>query len=153
VGAYERTRDDAAYTHPARHQLVRNLTEAIELWDRNHLLVRRDLKHAVRRGIDNGITGPQVLRPQLRDDGRARGSFVAEGAPADASLELGDDWRGKSVREDRKRMVEYEAHQLPVPGDRVLSSRALRHPAESSRGWMGLRRTDGRCNSSQPEPP
>ena len=63
--------------------------------------------------------------------------LVAERRAADAAFELGDQLGGKAVREDGKRPVEDQPHQLPVPGHRILARRRLRHPAEGAERRAG----------------
>ena len=48
---------------------------------------------------------------------------------AGEAREFRDDLGRKAVRKGRERAVENDAHHFPVPGDRVLPRRRLRHPA------------------------
>ena len=64
---------------------------AVELVDRDDVLVRRDLEHAVGRRVDDRRAGAHVLRPERVDDRRAGRDDVAERLPADAPLEFRDD--------------------------------------------------------------
>ena len=61
--AHERTRDDAAHLQIAGKHLSGDLAIPVELLQRNDGLVRRNLKHTVRRGIHNQIPCPHVLIP------------------------------------------------------------------------------------------
>ena len=63
--------------------------------------------------------------PSSLDDPRARGRPVAEHAAADGRLERLDDLRRKAVRVGRERLLEDDAHHLPVAGGRVLAGAAL----------------------------
>ena len=95
------------------------------------VFVRGDLEHAVGRRVDDRRAGPHVLGPELVDDRRAGRDRVAERrrgrcAARTRAITLG----GKAVGKRRKRPVEHQPHQLPVPGHRVLAGRRLRHAAE-----------------------
>ena len=115
----------------------------IELGHGDNLFVRRDLKHAVGRRVNDQRTRPHVLGPELVDNLRARGGFVAQNPTAGAARKLPDDVGGKAVRKDGKRAVEYDAHQLPVPGHGILAGRDFSHAADGTRnriarGWRRL---------------
>jgi hypothetical protein len=62
------------------------------------LLVRGDLKDAVDRGVADGLAGPQVLGPELVDDGGPGGVAVAEDA---GEPRLAHERRDKLRRERR----------------------------------------------------
>ena len=69
----------------------------------------------------------------------------------DARLEWLHDVGRKAIRKDRKRTIEDEPHQLPVPGDGILARRRFGHPSERrARRRLGLNAVD-KCHSSQSE--
>ena len=140
--ADERARDHPADPEPFDEQRVGGLALAVQLVDRDDVLVGGDLEHAVGRRVDDWPAGAQVLGPQVLDDDRARGDGVAQRGAADPALELGEAVRGEPVGEDGKWPVEHESHQLPMAGHRVLARRPLDHAAEGRArrrlaGWDG----------------
>ena len=146
--ADERPCDDAANTRPARREIERRFADSVLLRDRDHVFMRGDLKHAVGRRIDDRLAGPHVLGAEPVDDLGAGGDHVAQGAAANAPLELGDELRRKPGRKRRKWPVQHDAHHLPVSGDGILAGRHFGHPAVGAarRAWRRARRAapDGR---------
>ena len=59
--------------------------------------------------VPDAATLPSVPRPMRRSN-----SDISSG--------------GKPCGNDRKGTLEHQPHQLPVPGDRILAGRGLRHP-------------------------
>ena len=79
-------RDHAAYkVFPDKH-LPRDLAHAIQFLERNHIPVRRDLKHAVRARIHDRAAGSHMLVAELLNDRRAGRDNVADRFAADARL-------------------------------------------------------------------
>ncbi len=132
--ADERPRDHAAHAVADAYEIERDLTKPIQLRHRHDVLVRGDLEDAVGGGVDNRRAGSHVFRSQLVDDGGARRCLVAERATPDARFEGRHDVGRETVGEHRKRTIEHEPHQLPVPGHRVLPWRRLGHPSECRAG-------------------
>ncbi len=130
VGADKRPRDDAADAHPLHGKLIRDVAPLVQLLDWHNLFVGGDLKHAIGRGIDDGRTCLDVPCTERVDDGRSGRDDIAQRRAPNAALELGDELAWKAVRERRKRAIEHQAHELPVPRYRILSRRPLRHAAE-----------------------
>src|ERR1700694_5301630 len=95
--ADERPRDDAPHVVRTAHHLSRDCADAPELFDRNDLLVRRDLKNGIGGRVDDRIAGAHVLLAELIEDDGARRRLVAECFPPDSALVLGDHIRWKSV--------------------------------------------------------
>ena len=134
VVADKRTRDDAAHLQLARQQLARNLAVAVQLFQRHNRLVRRDLEHAVRRGIDDQLAGFDVFLAQLVENRRAGGGLVAQRAAADRPLKFLDEILREAVRERRERLRELNARDFPVTGGRVLAGGNLAQLAEAALG-------------------
>ena len=76
--------DDSAAGIFTVKQPTRFLTYAVKFLKRNDIHVGRHLEHAVRRSIDDHLTGLFMFLPQLLDDLRSRCSAVAQ--PASACL-------------------------------------------------------------------
>src|SRR6185369_3417312 len=111
---------------------TRRLAPTVEGLQRDLLLVRGDLEHAVRARVDDGLAGAQVLLAQLvEDDGAARG-LVAEvtGRSGVAQPRLHQRGR-KSLREGGEALLQDDAHHFPMAGGGVLALRLLRHLAEA----------------------
>ena len=83
----------------AAQDVARGLADLVQLPERDHLFVRRDLKNAVGRGVDDRRAGAHVLLAKFLDDLGAGGGLVAERAASDAALEFVHDLRGKTVRD------------------------------------------------------
>ena len=83
---HERSRDDSSDTH-RRDELERNLADPIELADRDDVLVRSDLKHAVGRRVDDRPAGPDVFGAKPIDDLGAGGHHIPERPASDPIFE------------------------------------------------------------------
>ena len=68
----------------------------------------------------------QVLLPELGDDLGARGRHVAQHRMSDRRLERVDDLWREPVRVQRERLIQLDAHHLPVARGGVLAGRSLR---------------------------
>ncbi len=95
--------------------------------------MRRDLEDGIRGRVDDPLPGSLVLLPELLDDLGPRRRLVAEDAPARPVHERVDHVVRKALRVGGKRRRRDDAHQLPVPGRRVLSLRTLEQPAGDCR--------------------
>ena len=118
--ADERTCDHASDRVLAREDLTRDAAAVVELVERNRLFVRGDLEHRVGRRVDDPLARALVLLAQLLDDLRPRRCLVPEHAAPGLVHERVDHvvWEAMGVR--RHRLRRDDAHQLPVPGRRVL---------------------------------
>jgi hypothetical protein len=112
---------------PTTDQVECDLAHPIELRHRDHVLVRRDLKHTVRGGVDDRLSGPHVLDTETVDDLGARRDDIAEDAAANPGLEFGDHGRREALRKRRERPTLDQAHHLPMAGHRVLPCRRFGH--------------------------
>ena len=65
--ADERPGDDSPDIH-RRHEIEGDLAHPIEILHRDDVFVRRNLKDAVGRRVDDGPAGPDVLRAKAIDD-------------------------------------------------------------------------------------
>src|SRR5438132_9559126 len=109
----KRPRDDAPDAESASDELECNSTLSIQLVDGYDGFVRRDLKHAVRRRVDDRRAGPHVLRPKRIDDHRSGRRDVALRCPPNPSLELANDLLWESVGKSWKWLIEHDAHHFP----------------------------------------
>ena len=110
------------------------------LLDRNDVFVSGDLKHAVRRRVDDWFSGTHVLGTETVDDLRAGRHDVAECPASDPPLEFSDDVRREPMGKRRKGPIQDDAHHLPVTRHRVLAGRRFRHPSVGAKPWTPGRR-------------
>ena len=78
----KRPGDHAANAHTASDEVECDLAHPIELRNRNHLFVSGDLEHAVRRRVDDRLSGAHVFDSEPVDDLVAPCHDVAEGGSA-----------------------------------------------------------------------
>ena len=110
AGAYERTRNNTRNIIRT-HQLIRYLAQLIEALKTKGLLMRRNLQHAVSRGIDNRLAAPHMLLAQILDNLRAAGMTFAQHA---RQLALFDERSHQLLRKAVRHIWEI----APVEGDR-----------------------------------
>ena len=130
-----------AMTRPMRygsHKRAGDAADLVQALKPERLLVRRDLEHAVDRGVADRLGRPDVLGAELVEDRGAGGVAVAEDA---GELRLGDERlrelgrKGRlAVREIAPVEIDRHAGDLPVAGGRVLAARGLDAVAPSPGG-------------------
>ena len=149
--ADERAGDHAADRVLAGQDLARDPAALVELLERNRLFVRRDLEDRVRRRVDDPLARELVLFAELLDDLRARGRLVAEHAAAGLVHERVDHIVREPLRIGRERRLRDRAHQLPVPGGRVLALRSLEQAPGDGRGARLWRAALQRLDVPEPQ--
>ena len=82
------TGNDASHTMLAYKQLAGDTAIAVQLLKRNQLLVGGDLKHAVRRGVDDEVARAKMLLAVVGDDLGARIGQIANDASSRATGKL-----------------------------------------------------------------
>jgi hypothetical protein len=114
--------------------------------------VRGDLEHRVGRRVDDQLAGRHVRGPEVIDHGGAAVRAVAEdaapGGVAQCIQHVGREAVGIRAQRDRRD----DAHQLPVPGDRVLA-RAERMQAAVEHALRRRGDAGERDDVAEPEPP
>jgi hypothetical protein len=131
--------------------LARRIADLIQLPQRNHFFMRRHLKYAVRRCVNNRRSGAHVLRAQFLDDFGSRRGPVAQRAAPDAPLEFVHYRARESIRKERKGLVQMDAGHLPVPRSSVLAGRRQGAAPERSSGFRGRRQPLQRLDIAQAE--
>src|SRR5690349_1536986 len=63
-------------------KLARNLAAGVQLLERDHLLVRRELEDGIRRGVENPLARLLVLGTEAVDDVRTASGDIADDAAA-----------------------------------------------------------------------
>jgi hypothetical protein len=84
-------------------------------------LVRRNLKYAVRGGIDDGFACGDVLRAVVADNIGARIGPVAQASYAGRALQRVKHTGREAVRIERKAVRRNYAAQLPVTDDSIFT--------------------------------
>src|SRR5690606_1639132 len=139
----ERSRDHAADSD-SLGELARGSTDLVEPFEAESGLGGGDLKHAVRRCVDDRLAGAQVLLAQIIEDLGSRGGPVAQVA---RQVILGAPHAKKrlreSLRKDRKGLVEDDARDLPIAGHPVLPGGDLLQDAEGRDRRGGWREAVG----------
>ena len=119
--ARERARDHAADGVLARQQGACRAAVAVERFDGDDSFMRRYLKHAVRRGVDDVFSGAHMLFTVIAYDFRARIGTVAEHAAPHGGRK-GLQQRGReAVGKSRERARGHQPRQFPMAGGRVLA--------------------------------
>jgi hypothetical protein len=149
--ALERPRDHPADRVLAGHRLARGHAGGDQVLLAEHVAVRGELEHRVRGGVEDDLAGLQVMRAPLLDDlGAARRRIAAEAQAGDA-LEGRHDVGWEAVRVRRQRGGGHDAHELPVPGRRLLARPERVQPAVDHR-MLGRRYAEQWDDRAQPEP-
>ncbi len=125
--SHERPGDHTANADAASNEVKCDFAHPIQLRNRNHVFVSGDLEHAVRRRVDDRLSGPHMFGTEPVDDLGARCHDVAEDATANSGFKFGDDRCRETFRERRERPIQHDAHHLPVARHRVLPRRRFRH--------------------------
>ena len=118
---FERSRDHAAHGMLPHQHLACDRAGAIQLLERNRTLVRRNLKHRVRRRIDDPLPRALMLGAELVDDRGTGRRLVAEPAAPRPSREFVEQRNRESLRVRPKRFLQENAADLPMPGGAVFS--------------------------------
>ena len=119
--AQKRTGNYPAHFQRTAQHVTRDFADAVDLVNVHHAFVRRDLEHAVGRGIDDHRTGAKVFPAQFLHDFRPGSSLVTQGSAPNAALEFRYKISRKAMREKRKRFFQMDAHHLPVTGSGVFA--------------------------------
>ena len=107
-------------------QFPGNLAVAIQVLQAHGLLVAANLQHRVRGGIYDQMALLNLFLPQLIQNLRAAGAFVADDFPAAPAGQLLNQLRGKSMlRKGLERLRDVKPHHLPVAGHGILSGALL----------------------------
>ena len=95
----------------------------MQLRERHHLFVGRDLEDRIGRGVHDPCPGARVLGAELVEHGGAAANHVADARPARAGAELVEQDLRKAVRIGGERRDKVNAGEFPVPGRAVLARR------------------------------
>ena len=95
--------------------------------------MRRNLKYAVCRGVDDQFSSAQVFLAIVGDNLRAGIGFIAQHTPAHRLLESVDYFRRKSIGIDRQRLCGVDARNLPMADGRIFFHGTLRSAGQTRR--------------------
>src|SRR5207302_9339420 len=122
------------------------LTAGVEIRERNHFLVRRDLKNRVGGGVEDPGARALMLGAKTIDDCRPAAGHVADHSASGALDECAHESRGEAVRIGREGTLELYAGDLPVASGAVLPRRMRHHeapcPDRLAHGWHPRERRD-----------
>ena len=132
--------DNTAHRMRAGEDFARAAAVVIEQLRRDQGFMRRDLKHAVRRGIDDQLARFQMLAAIIQDDLRAGIGPVAQHAAPRRFGKSVEHLRGEPLRIGWQRLIGNQSADLPVPDGGILAPGALHTAAKGSlRGRRPLR--------------
>ena len=147
--ADKRPGDDASDVVLAVHHLASNRTDPPELFDGNHLFVRRNLKYRISRRVHDRVTRAHMLFAELVEDHRAGCRLVSERLPADPPFVFGDHLARKTVRIRAEGIIHDESHHLPMSRRRIFPRAHLGHPPECALRTLVRRRFGQRVQESK----
>jgi len=110
-------------------ELAGGAARGVEIGDRHRLLVSRHLKDAVRRRVDDPVAGAALGVTQLIEDRGTRGGLIPQHTSAGAAGKFVYDICREAVGISRKRLIQYEAAQFPMPGGAVFPRGTRLHDA------------------------
>ena len=119
------TRNYASDGVLALQQTARRAAVAVKRFDGDDVLVRRHLKHAVGRGVNDVFAGSHMLLAVVADDLGARVGTVAEHAASDGGRKSLQQRLRKAVGKGGEGVRGNKPRQLPVAGGRVLAAGLL----------------------------
>ena len=151
VLAFKGSRDDPPDGVLAFENRPGFFAKLVELLKRNHVLVGGNLENAVRRGIDYGFSGGDVLPSVVHNELRAAVRLVAENIEPRCFGEGVDYLLREAVRIGRKRSFRHEPRQLPVPGGGVLAHALFAHAPKGAQGRSRFFDTGNAVDISKPE--
>ena len=146
----ERPRDHPADRVLPGQDLAGDPAARVQLFERNRVLVNRDLEDRVRGRVHDPLPGLLVLRPQLGNDRRSRRGGIAQPAAPGALRELVEQRLREPLRIRAERPLQLHAADLPVSGCAVLPLRGRQGDAVRG-GGIHLRRQAGHA-ATPPQP-
>ncbi len=100
--------------------------DVVQTLNRDDALVGRDLKHRIRRGVQNRLAGSHVLGAEALDDFRSAGGAIPKKAHAGFALDRLHEWQ-REVLKNAKWLGQNRAGEFPMSGRAVLPSGDFRH--------------------------
>ena len=140
VAADERTRNDSSDKVVARQHCPCGLAHFIKLFKRDNVFMRRDLKHAVRRGINDRFSRCNMFVAEFLNYYRAGSNFVSKRSSADFALKFFHQRFREAVRICAERCFHCKSCHLPVSARCVLCLCDLRCPSERGRRRIRARK-------------
>ena len=113
---------------------TRDFAVFVQLVNRNNILMRGYLEHAVGGRIDDKRTFFHRLPAIVFDNFGTGIRFVAQCLSSSQSLEVGNNFVRETVRIGRHRITRNKPRNFPVPYRRVFAGRLLFQPSKASGG-------------------
>src|SRR5438105_2121189 len=132
-------------------QAPRQFARTIQLSERNHMLVRRNLKHRIGRRVNDPPAGADVLVAKTLNDVRSTTYDVANHAASCVAREIVDHLLRETIWKSRKRLLEMNPGDLPVTGRTVFTGRRRTHPSPRTRGISAPRYARQRFDVAEPQ--
>src|SRR5690554_6028889 len=101
-----------------------------------------NLKYAVSRCINYGLTGFYMFFTQYIDNFGAAGGIISQNFPADGCFEFSYEFFRKSIMKNRKWLIQYYSCHFPMTGGGIFTWRFLSCFSECSQRFFDLRNTD-----------
>ena len=127
VASYKRPGYDASDTILADEASAAGPAYFIKFFKRDHVLMRRYLKHRICRSIYYELPGLHMLIAVIIYDLGTRIRFIAKHIPSGMLLYLINDFLRKTVGESRQRFPRYDTGYLPVSDRRILACGRFPH--------------------------
>src|SRR6266487_1721311 len=134
--------------------ITSDLAHMIQLFERNHFLVRCDLEDAVGWCVEDGTTGAHMFFAQFLDDFGARSGLIADHLTPNSLLKVRHEISRKAIGIGRQRFVQDDSGHFPVTCCTVLACSRLCHAAIGASciisWWCSQYRSDvSQANASQ----
>ena len=116
-------------------KLSGNFTVAIQIFQSHGFLIAANLKHRIRRGIDNKFSIPDFFFPQFLQNFCSTGAFVSDNGSACTLLQFFYElfWKSRLCK-GLKRFRHIKSHHLPMTGHSIFSTAFFPQPHISCQG-------------------
>ena len=136
--AHVRARDDATHGDlGAVDEGACVFADAVELVERNHILMRGDLQHRIARGVDDQVARGQLVLAVVLEHFGAGVGLVAHDVATAERAELVEQLIGEALREVIHLKARGQAHHFPVAVERVVAQADDAHAAKAA-GGLGV---------------
>ena len=125
-GSCKRPRDHAPHAVRPIQNFACDFAHAIKFSDRNHFLMRGNLKDAVARRVHNRFSRAHMFFTKLLDNFRSRCRLVADRFSTDSFLKRFHHISRESMFVHREGLIEPDSRHLPMASGCVFSRRVRR---------------------------
>ena len=135
---YKGAGDHPANTVPALQDLPGCAAICVQLLRRNHILMGGDLKHRIRRGIHDQVSGTDMLIAVLLNNRCPGPGGICQHAPAGCLTERLQHFLRETIGIGRQRIRRNQTGDLPVADGGVLTHGRFRQTGIGTGGCIGL---------------